>query len=197
MNIDEKLFRYYLKLKGPEAGEWNSSPQCLHTEVVTRDYVRKAFTLTEGIQVCNVGIGTGDWDDYLGYWLKGKGDLTSIDVDHEICEIFAYRQAREGHPNPSKVLCKSIFDSDFPKGQFDIVTLIGSAINETGDFKRCLDSCFGLVKRGGYLMFMASLKFPSLGMLEGYIAETGLQVEQQNLYGEFPEYPFFICKIRK
>lgn len=126
--------------------------------MVTRDYVRKSFKPTEGIQVCNVGIGSGDWDDYLGYWLKGKGDLTSIDIDKEICEIFAYRQKREGHPNPSKVLCKSIFDSHLPKGKFDIVTLIGSAINEAGDFKRCLDSCFSLLKHGGHLMFMANLK---------------------------------------
>lgn len=197
MNMDEKLFRYYLELKGPEAGEWNSSPQCLHAEMVTRDYIRKSFEPTEGIQVCNVGIGTGDWDDYLGYWLKGKGDLTSIDIDKEICEIFAYRQTREGHSNPSKVLCKSIFDSDLPKGKFDIVTLIGSAINEAGDFERCLNSCFSLLKHGGYLMFMASLKYSSLEMLETYIKETLFQVEQKNLYEDFPEYPFFICMIKK
>lgn len=150
-----------------------------------------------GIQVCNVGIGTGDWDDYLGYWLKGKGVLTSIDIDNDICEIFAYRQKREGHPNPSKVLCKSIFDSDLPKGEFDIVTLIGSAINETGDFNRCLDSCFSLLKQGGYLMFMASLKYSFLEKLEFYIKGTAFQIEQKNVYDEFPEYPFFICKIKK
>lgn len=196
MNMDEKLFRYYLELKSPEAGEWNSSPPCLYTEVVTRDYVRKSFKPTEGIQVCNVGIGTGDWDDYLGYWLKGKGVLTSIDIDNDICEIFAYRQKREGHPNPSKVLCKSIFDSDLPRGEFDIVTLIGSAINETGDFNRCLDSCFSLLKQGGYLMFMASLKYSFLEKLEFYIKGTAFQIEQKNVYDEFPEYPFFICKIK-
>lgn len=197
MNMDEKLFRYYLELKGSEAGEWNSSPPCLYTEVATREYVRRSFTLTEGLQVCNVGIGTGDWDDYLGYWLKGKGALTSIDLDQEICAIFAYRQNREGHPNPSKVLCKSIFDSDLPKGKFDIVTLIGSAINETGDFNRCLDSCFSLLKQGGYLMFMASLKYSYLEMLGIYIKGTAFQIEQKNVYEEFPEYPFFICKIKK
>ncbi|AWB45560.1 SAM-dependent methyltransferase [Paenibacillus sp. CAA11] len=197
MNLDEKLFNFYLELKSPEAGEWNLSPQCIHTELITRDYVRKTFTLTDGIQVCNVGIGTGDWDDYLGYWLKGRGHLTSIDINNEICEIFAYRQQREGHPNPSKVLCKSIFDSDLPKEKYDIVTLIGSAINETGDFKRCLDSCFSLLKHGGYLMFMANLKYSSMAMLEGYLKQTNYQLEQKNIYDAFPEYPFFICKIKK
>lgn len=91
--MDEKLFRFYLELKSPEAGVWNTSPQCIHTELITRDYVRKSFVVTDGIQVCNVGIGTGDWDDYLGYWLKDKGNLTSIEIDKEICEIFSYRQA--------------------------------------------------------------------------------------------------------
>lgn len=197
MNMDEKLFNYYLELKSPEASEWNSSPQCIHTELITRDYVRRTFTVTDGIQVCNVGIGTGDWDDYLGYWLKGKGNITSIDINNEICEIFAYRQQREGHPNPSKVLCKSIFDSDLPKEKFDIVTLIGSAINETGDLERCLDSCFSLLNTSGYLMFMANLKYSSLELLEEYLKQTNYQLEQKNLYKAFPEYPFFICKIKK
>ncbi|RIX59231.1 class I SAM-dependent methyltransferase [Paenibacillus nanensis] len=195
-DMDEKLFRYYLELKGPEAGEWNCSPQCLHAEMVTRNYIRKSFKLNEGIQVCNVGIGTGDWDDYLGYWLKGMGWLTSIDINKEICEIFAYRQKCEQHPNPSKVLCKSIFDPGLPKGQFDIVTLIGSAINESGDFKRCLDSCFSLLKQEGYLMLMAGLNNGSLEMLEIYIRETAFQVEHNKKYEDYPEYPFYICKIK-
>lgn len=91
------------------------------------------YDVFDEIQVCNIGIGTGDWDDYIGYWLKGRG------IDESICVIFEYRQQREQHPNPSKVLCKSIFDSDLPQEAFDIVPLIGSAINETGDFKKCLD----------------------------------------------------------
>jgi hypothetical protein len=30
-------------------------------------------------------------------------------------------------------LCKSIFDEDLPKEEFDLVTMIGSAITETGN----------------------------------------------------------------
>lgn len=196
MNMDEKLFHYYLELKSPEAGEWNSSPPCIHTELVTRDYVRKAFPITDEMQVCNVGIGTGDWDDYLGYWLKGKGNLTSIDIDTEICEIFSYRQQKERHPNPSEVLCKNIFDSDLPIEKYDLVTLIGSAIHETGDFKKCLDSCFRLLKHGGYLMFMSSLKY-SIEMVYEYIRNSSCLLEQKDVYEVFPEYSFYICKIKK
>ncbi|WIV17259.1 class I SAM-dependent methyltransferase [Paenibacillus polygoni] len=197
MNMDDKLFNYYLELKSPEAGEWNSSPECIHTELITRDYVRREFPVTDGIKVCNVGIGTGDWDDYLGYWLKGKGNLTSIDINKDICEIFAYRQQREGHPNPSKVLCKSIFDKEITNEKYDIVTLIGSAIKETGDFERCLDSCFDLLNTGGFLMFMANLKYSLLERLEEYLTTTNFQLEQKNLYEVYSEYAFFICKIKK
>lgn len=197
MRMDEKLFRYYLELNGPEAGEWNKSPQCLHAEVVTREYVRKSFTIFNGMKVCNVGIGTGEWDDYLGYWLKGNGEVTSIDIDEEICEIFEYRQKKEGHPNPSTVLYKSVFDPDLPVESFDMVTLIGSAIQESGDFKKCLDSCFRLLKRDGYLMFMANLKYSPVQMMEEYIRDTSYRVEQKDEYEDFPEYPFYIYKVKK
>lgn len=196
-SMDENLFRFYLELKSPEAGVWNTSPQCIYTELITRDYIRKSFVVTEGIQICNVGIGTGDWDDYLGYWVQDKGHITSIDIDNEICEIFAYRQMREGHLNPSKVICKSIFDTDLPKGKFDIVTLIGSSINEIAEFEKCLDTCFSLLKQGGYLMFMAHVKYSPYEIIEKYIQYTDHLLEKHDLYDAFPEYPFYICKIKK
>lgn len=195
--MDGKLLQYYLELKSPEAGVWNTSPQCIHTELVTRDYMRRNFTLTKGIQVCNVGIGTGDWDDYLGYWLKDIGSLTSIEIDKEICGIFTYRQARERHPNPSQVICKSIFDSDLPKESFDIVTLIGSAINEIGEFQMCMDACFNLLKPGGNLMFMAHLKSSPSKMIMEYLKNRKYVLIKGERYEEFPEYPFYICKIKK
>nr|WP_144926516.1 class I SAM-dependent methyltransferase [Paenibacillus bovis] len=197
MDMDAKLLQFYLDMKSPEAGPWNSSPQCLHTEVVTRDYIRKTFPVTEGMQVCNVGIGTGDWDDYLGYWLNGRGQLTSIEIDEEICELFTYRQKRERHPNPATVICKSIFDPNLPKEEFDLVTLIGSAINEVGEFTKCLDACFRLLKKGGYFMFMANVKYSPIEMLQEYISKTDYSLEKQDVYDEFPEYPFYICKLRK
>lgn len=34
-------------------------------------------------------------------------------------------------------------------------------------------------------------------MLEEYLKQTNYQLEQKNLYEDFPEYPFFICKVKK
>lgn len=197
MNLEEKLFQYYLDLKSPEAGVWNTSPACIHTEMVTRDYMRKNFIVTPGLQVCNVGIGTGDWDDFLGYWLKDKGVLTSIDLDKDICEIFTYRQQREGHPNPASVIGKSILDTALPKEKFEIVTMIGSAINEIGEFERTLEACFQLLKKGGHFMFMANSKYSPVARIEEYIENTDRLIEQKDFYDAFPEYPFYILKVMK
>lgn len=197
MNLEERLMRYYLELRSPEAGEWNLSPACLHAEMITRDYVRQSFVLTNGFQVCNVGIGTGDWDDYLGYWLKNHGQLTSIDIDSDICDIFAYRQRREGHPNPSSVLSKSIFDSGLPQGKFDLVTLIGSAVNETMDFERCLDSCMCLLNIGGHIMYMANMKHTPVERLEAYCRLRKQPIEHMAQYEAYAEYPFAIAKIAR
>ena len=142
-------------------------------------------------------IGTEDWDDYLGYWLKDNGNLTSIEIDKEICEIFSYRQTREGHPNPSKVICKNIFNPDLPKEAFDIVTLIGSAIDEVGEFQKCLNACFSLLKPDGYLMFMSHLKTAPFKKIEEYIKNTNYCLEKEDRYEQFPKYPFYICKIKK
>ncbi|MDQ0059111.1 class I SAM-dependent methyltransferase [Paenibacillus harenae] len=195
--MDNQLLDYYLALKSPEAGEWNSSPENLHAEWRTRDYIRKYVPLEVGFEACNIGIGTGDWDDFLGYWLKGRGRLTSIDINRDICELFAYRQRSEGHPNPSNVMNKSLFDPDLPQQAFDLVTMIGSTIDEAGQMKDGLDACFGLLKPEGRLMFMASLKSVSLDSLEQALSDFAYRIEQWERYEEMPQYPFFICMIRR
>ena len=95
---DEKLLSYHLSLRDPEAGAWNLSPQNLYLEMMSRDFLKRNLELFDGIQICNIGIGVGEWDDYLGYISKDFGRVTSVDIDQEICSIFEYRQKREGHP---------------------------------------------------------------------------------------------------
>lgn len=197
METDRRLLDYYLALKSPEAAEWNLSPECLYAECMTRDYVRRYVALKDGIRVCNVGIGTGDWDDYLGYWLNGTGTLTSIDMDPEICSIFSMRQHREGHPNRSMVKNQSIFAVDLPPAYFDLVTLIGSTVNETGDFDRCIDACMSLLKQDGCLLFMAHLSRNPVKELVDYAKDRDLRIEQLEQYDTFSKYPFYICKLQR
>lgn len=46
--------------------------------------------------------------------LAGCGSLTSVDIKPGICELFAYRQRREGHPNPATVVCADIMADTLP-----------------------------------------------------------------------------------
>ncbi|WP_337102688.1 class I SAM-dependent methyltransferase [Paenibacillus sp. YIM B09110] len=193
--MDARLLEYYLALKSPEAGEWNSSPENLHAEWRTRDYITKFIHVESGFQACNVGIGTGDWDDFLGYWLKGKGRLTSIDINRDICELFAYRQQREGHPNPSYVVNKSLFDSELPQQTFDLVTMIGSTIDEAGQMNRSMEVCMGLLKPEGRLLFMANLRAVSPVRLEQALNNNVYRIEQLEMFEDMPRYSFFICTI--
>ena len=105
---DRRLFEQYLQSGGPDAGPWNRSPRCLYLEYWTRNEVVERFGIFSGVRVCNVGIGAGEWDNFLCDWLNGRGRLTSINIDPSICSLFAYRQKREGHRNPAAVVCADI-----------------------------------------------------------------------------------------
>jgi ubiquinone/menaquinone biosynthesis C-methylase UbiE len=158
--MDRRLFEHYLASEGPEAGPWNRSPRSLYIEYWTRDFITSRIEPFPGIEVCNVGIGAGGWDNFLCDWLEGKGRLTSVDVDPGICELFEYRQKREGHPNPATVVCTDILSDSLPAGSFDVVTAIGSTVAESKDYDGCLTSCWRLVRESGHLMYMDFLKRP-------------------------------------
>jgi hypothetical protein len=81
-------------------------------------------------RVCNVGIGVGLWDDWLGYVIAGE--ITSIDRDRDICEVFELRQCRERHPHPARVICGDVFDRALTGDAFDVITCIGSTLHESG-----------------------------------------------------------------
>ncbi|MFD1676247.1 methyltransferase domain-containing protein [Alicyclobacillus fodiniaquatilis] len=197
MKNDKELLDFYLELRGPEAQPWNLSPESLYLEYVTRDYIKKHLKIFEGIQVCNVGIGVGEWDDYLGYLLVGKGELTSIDIDSEICGMFQYRQMREAHPNASKVLCMDILNSTIPSEQFDVVTIIGSTVRETGEYKKTLRACIDLVRTGGHLIYMDFLKNHSEEKFIDFIKETELILEDITIFDSHPSVSCFLSKTKK
>lgn len=46
-------------------------------------------------------------------------------------------------------------------------------------------------------MFMASLRATPIEMLDEYISNTKYHIVHKKSYEEFPEYPFFISKVRK
>lgn len=193
----ENLLQYYLNLREPEAYQWNLSPRSLYIEYITRDYFERKFTLFDGIKVCNVGIGVGEWDDYLGYLLHGNGSLTSVDINPDICSIFSYRQKIEGHPNPSQVICENIIETTLEENQFDIVTIIGSTLEESKQYENVLKSCFNLLKDNGYLMVMDFEKNKSFEDFKKVISQSDHLIIDKEAYETYESLSFYICKVRK
>ena len=195
--INEKLYALYLEMRGPDCGLWNLSPKNLYLEHETRHYVSTEFEIFDGIKVCNVGIGVGEWDDYLGYWLNGKGTLTSIDINPEIGELFPLRQKIEGHPNPSIVLCEDVLATTAEPGSFDIVTIIGSALRESEKYYAVLNKCFDLLKPGGYLMYMDMIMAHSAEDFQEFIATTPYKIVDKQSFTKYPDMEFYIYKAKK
>lgn len=151
---DKRLLRFYLERGSAEAQRWNLSPGNLAAELSSRTLVRAWVKPRRGYEVCNLGIGVGEWDDYLGYWLEGRGTLTSVDDDADICAVFRHRQRRERHPNPARVLCRDLFAGRHPLGPFDLVTLVGSTASEAGSLEAAVSAALRLLKPGGSFFYL-------------------------------------------
>lgn len=194
---DSNLLQYYLNMRESEAYQWNLSPKSLYLELETRDFFARHFEAFDGIKACNIGIGVGEWDDFLGYWLHGFGKLTSIDIDPDICGLFGYRQKREGHPNPSTVMSGDFLTFDLPIGEYDLVTMIGSTLNEIGVYRRTFEKIGEILKPGGILMYMDFDRDDRKDKLPDLLPHWHMETEKVETYDRFSSLKFFNMKIRK
>jgi len=193
---DQKLLQYYLNMREPEAYQWNVSPRSLYLELETRDFLLRNFERFAPMKACNIGIGVGEWDDYIGYYLKGYGHLTSIDIDQEICEVFEYRQQREGHTNPSTVKCCDFLECELPAAAYDLVTMIGSAGFEIGAYRKTFEKIKKILKPNGQLLYMDFHKYSNLEDILSIVHDVGMELEQQEQYDRYPSIHFYCMKIR-
>lgn len=192
----QKLLNYYLSLREREAYRWNLSPRSLYLELETRDFLTRHYKPSLGIKACNVGIGVGEWDDFLGYFLEGNGQLTSMDIDTEICELFELRQRMEGHSNPSKVICAD-FLSYLQPAEFDLLTLIGSTLNEIGDPEQTLAKACEILKNNGLLFIMNLEKYLQRDEINRMLRHAGFAVEVVEAYDRYPGIQFYCILARK
>jgi SAM-dependent methyltransferase len=194
---DKKLLEHYVSLRDPEAGLWNLSPRSLYMELEVREFFQKHAALKTNVKVCNVGIGAGEWDDYLGYVLCNKGTLTSIDIDRDICELFQYRQKRERHPNPSAVMCTDILNHTLTSEQFDFVTIIGSTVKEIGNYEQTFEACFSLLRRGRMILYMDFHKYHHPDRFRELVIDRGYTIEQYASYDRYDSSTFYIFLVQK
>lgn len=139
---DARLLEYYVQ-RGH--GPWNLSLDAAWLDYALRRYVTERIPVgpvgPDGpircggpagrpIRVCNVGIGVGLWDDWLGYVVGDE--ITSVDRDREICDVFSLRQLRERHPHPARVICGDVLVGALAGESFDVITCIGSTLHESG-----------------------------------------------------------------
>jgi len=194
---DKALLEHYLKKGSAQAQRWNLSPANLFIEQSLRAYLEEKVVPGPEFRVCNVGIGAGEWDDYLCHWLDGRGSLLSLDKDSEICETLEYRQERERHPNPAIVLSKDILGDDLPWETHDLLTLVGSTLHETGDYEKSLAACFQLLKEGGELLYMDLLSRHTPKMFQEFCRARGHAVEDLKMFGGKRSPEFFIFLARR
>lgn len=142
------LLHSYGEEYGPDAGPWNTSVKSKYLEYMIAKFFEENFTVGNGSNICNIGIGAGSWDRYLSYKLKG-GQLTSIDIDEACCRQLNLRLINEKNPNSVKVIHSDILLVDGLENGFDIVTMVGSTRLESGLFEEILRKAISLVKPGG------------------------------------------------
>jgi len=194
---DQNLLNYYLSLREREAYQWNLSPRSLYLELETRDFFRRHIQPTSSINACNVGIGVGEWDDFLGYVLQGKGQLTSIDIDAEICELFRYRQRREGHTNPSEVICADILTYPIPPNSFHLFTMIGSTLTEIGNPKQALYKAHEALAEDGFLFVMNFERNITKNECVFILEQLSFSIEAVEAFSRYPNTEFYCIAARK
>ncbi|MEM6927282.1 MAG: class I SAM-dependent methyltransferase [Myxococcota bacterium] len=131
------------------AERWNLSPERLYIDTWTRWFLRENLPWPTIEHACNVGIGYGEFDDWLAFALPLGAPLVSLDRDPAIVAAFAERQRTDGHPRPSEAVHGDLFTSD--RGPFGLVTATGSTLHETGDVARAIEALVRLVAPGGWL----------------------------------------------
>lgn len=143
---DRDLLSHYLE-RGSEP--WNVSLEAAWLDYEMRAWVRARLPRSPAT-ACNVGIGVGLWDDWLAHELATS--IVSVDRDPAICRTFALRQRREAHPYPSKVICGDPARGALGGRRFDVITIIGSTLSETGDRDQLERACQLALAPGGRLL---------------------------------------------
>lgn len=173
----EFLLKTYGALYDPEAGPWNLSVENKYLEYRITRFFEENFPVAEGADICNIGIGAGNWDRYLSYRLNG-GALTSIDIDGGCCRALSEGLENEGNPNRVAVVNKNVMDCGELQGRFEIVTMIGSTRLESGLFESILTMAASFLKPGGGLYYQSLAQDENPANVRALCGKLGLRVEK-------------------
>jgi len=133
----------------PDALRFLLSAERLYVDCWTRAFLAEQVNPAGLHRICNVGIGQGGFDDWLGLWVPQESEVVSIDIDGDVCDRFRAHQQHVGHPHPSNVVHADLLRAEL--GPFDLVTVTGSTLHETHVPLRALDAARAWVVSGGWL----------------------------------------------
>lgn len=150
------LLEVYGECWGGEAGEWNTSLQNKYLEYMFARFLEENFEIRQDDTILNIGIGAGYWDRYLSYKVPG-GMLTSIDIDPECADTFRACLENEKNTNPIEVICADAMTYEFDR-KYDLITMVGSVIDESGNAGRMLSKAIFLLKEDGAIYLQMSRK---------------------------------------
>lgn len=186
----ELLLQTYGEEYGPDAGPWNTSVKSKFLEYKIAAFFEENFTVNDGDNICNIGIGAGSWDRYLSYKLKG-GRLTSVDIDEECCKLLELKLENEKNPNSVEIINSDILLIEGIDNNFDIVTMVGSTRLESGMFENILLKAINLVKPGGCLYYQTLDKNEERECFESICRSSDMRIENYLLdtkYGFKAQY---------
>lgn len=123
-----------------------------------------------------------------------NGSLTSIDIDRECSDNLAACLENENNTNPIKVICADAITHDFDK-KFDLVTMVGSAVAESGKTKAIIAKAISLIKENGALYLQILHKDTDFD-IDAFCGEHNVRIDKRlvdDKYGIHCEY----YKIKK
>ena len=154
LNQKEKdyILEYYSEFNNEECGRWNTSLKSKWYDYKITEYFEKYFNFRLAKSICNIGIGPGHWDRYLSYHMNDECKLISIDIDSDITETFRLCLENEQNNRNIEIINKDLFDYS-PVDKFDIITMIGSTVQEIGLYKETFNKVSSMLTERGEVFY--------------------------------------------
>lgn len=148
----ELILKYYGEFYNEECGKWNTSLKAKWYDYVITEYFEEHFNLKDAKCICNIGIGPGYWDRYLSYNMNNDCKLVCVDIDSDITETFSLCLKNEQNNNNIEIVNNDIFNYE-PQETFDIITIIGSAVQEIGFYNEIFEKSINMLNYNGELFY--------------------------------------------
>ena len=196
LNQKEKdyILEYYSEFNNEECGRWNTSLKSKWYDYKITEYFEKYFNFRLAKSICNIGIGPGHWDRYLSYHMNDECKLISIDIDSDITETFRLCLENEQNNRNIEIINKDLFDYS-PVDKFDIITMIGSTVQEIGLYKETFNKVSSMLTERGEVFYSCVDRNETRENLQIGLKDTKLIVSD---YQRLEKYGLVlvVCKLK-